>query len=81
MDTIKLTQYYEERFDLMSHPGWKTLIEDAQEYRDAVADITTINDGEELQQRKGQLKALDWLLTMKEVWEKAYEDLTNEITE
>jgi hypothetical protein len=81
MDVIKLTQYYEERFDLMSHPGWKTLIEDAKEYRDAVADITTISNGDELQERKGQLKALDWLLTMKEVWEKAYEDLVNEDTE
>ena len=80
MDTTKLLKYYEERFDLMSHPGWKTLLEDAKEYRDAVADITTISSGEELQERKGQLKALDWLLTMHEVWEKAYEDLVNEDT-
>ena len=81
MDTTKLLKYYEERFDLMSRPGWKTLLEDAKEYRDAVADITTISNGEELQERKGQLKALDWLLTMHEVWEKAYEDLVNEDTE
>ncbi len=81
MDTTKLIQYYEERFDLLAHPGWKTLLEDAQEYRDAVADITTVETIEELHQRKGQLKALDWLLTMKEVWEKAYEELVNEDTE
>jgi ribosomal protein L17 len=81
MDQVKLTKYYEERFDLMSHPGWKTLLEDAKEYRNAVADITTISDGNELQERKGQIKALDWLLTMEQVWEKAYEDITNEINE
>jgi len=34
-----------------------------------------------LQERKGQIKALDWLLTMEQVWEKAYEDITNEINE
>jgi hypothetical protein len=75
MDTTQLLKYYEERFDLISHPGWKSLMEDAKEYRQAVADITTISSGEELQERKGQLKALDWLLTMKDVWEKAYEDI------
>jgi ribosomal protein L17 len=81
MDTTQLIKYYEERFDLISHPGWKSLMEDAKEYRQAVADITTISSGEELQERKGQLKALDWLLTMKDVWEKAYEDVVNEINE
>jgi hypothetical protein len=40
--------------------------------------VTSITDSNNLFFKKGQLDILDWLLTLKEVSEKAYEDLTNE---
>lgn len=74
----KLQKYYENRFDLFSQPGWQDLIEDAQSMFDTYNKVSSITDVNNLFFKKGQLDILDWLLTLKEVSEKAYEDLTNE---
>ncbi len=74
----KLQRYYENRFDLFSHPGWLDLMEDAQQLFEAYNKVTSITDSNNLFFKKGQLDILDWVLTLKEVSEKAYEDLTNE---
>lgn len=75
---VKLQRYYEARFDMVSSAGWKDLVEDAEKMRKAIADITSIDSEKLLYLRKGQLDILDWLLTLKEVSEKVYEDLQNE---
>jgi hypothetical protein len=75
---VKLQRYYEARFDMVSSVGWKDLIDDAEKMRKAIADITSIDSEKLLYLRKGQLDILDWLLTLKEVSEKVYEDLQNE---
>jgi hypothetical protein len=74
----KLQKYYEDRFDLFSQPGWQDLMEDAQSMFDTYNKVSSITDVNNLFFKKGQLDILDWLLTLKEVSEKAYEDLTNE---
>jgi hypothetical protein len=74
----KLQKYYENRFDLFSQPGWQDLMEDAQSMFDTYNKVSSITDVNNLFFKKGQLDILDWLLTLKEVSEKAYEDLTNE---
>ena len=74
----KLQRYYENRFDLFSHPGWFDLMEDAKNIFDTYNKVTSVTDSKNLFFKKGQLDILDWLLTLKEVSEKAYEDLTNE---
>lgn len=71
----ELEEYYTERFSMMASKGWKQLIEDAKIMRDNYANISSINTGEELHFRKGQLDILDWLLTLKEVSENAFEEL------
>lgn len=74
----KLQRYYENRFDLFSQPGWLDLMEDAQRMFEAYNKVSSITDTNNLFFKKGQLDILEWLLTLKEVSEKAYEDLTNE---
>jgi hypothetical protein len=74
----KLQKYYENRFDLFSQPGWQDLMEDAQSMFDTYNKVSSITDVNNVFFKKGQLDILDWLLTLKEVSEKAYEDLTNE---
>ncbi len=71
----ELQKYYEDRFDLFSMPGWIELIEDANKMFEALNNVSTISDEKSLQFRKGEISILTWLITLKEVSERAYEDL------
>ena len=71
----ELQRYYEDRFDLFSTPGWIDLMDDANKMFDALNNVSTIADEKSLQFRKGEISFLSWLITLKEVSERAYEDL------
>ena len=71
----ELQRYYEDRFDLFSTPGWIDLMDDAVKMFDALNNVSTIADEKSLQFRKGEISILTWLITLKEVSERAYEDL------
>lgn len=71
----ELQKYYEERFSMMSTEGWKQLIEDIDNMIEPLNNISTISDEKSLQFRKGELSILTWLKNLKEVSERAYEDL------
>jgi hypothetical protein len=71
----ELQRYYEDRFDLFSTPGWVDLMDDANKMFDALNNVSTIADEKSLQFRKGEISILTWLITLKEVSERAYEDL------
>ena len=71
----ELQRYYEDRFDLFSTPGWIDLMDDANKMFDALNNVSTISDEKSLQFRKGEISILTWLITLKEVSERAYEDL------
>jgi len=71
----ELQRYYEDRFDLFSTPGWFDLMDDANKMFDALNNVSTIADEKSLQFRKGEISILTWLITLKEVSERAYEDL------
>jgi len=71
----ELQRYYEDRFDLFSMPGWIDLMEDANKMFDALNNVSTIADEKSLQFRKGEISILTWLITLKQVSERAYEDL------
>ena len=76
----ELQKYYENRFALMSQPGWQDLMEDVKTMFDAYNRIDTADSFEDFNKRKGQVDILLWLLSLKEVSERAYEDLQNEET-
>jgi hypothetical protein len=73
--TPELQKYYESRFDMMSNQGWKDLIEDIDKMIESLNNISTIPDESTLQFKKGELSILMWLKTLKQVSERAYEEL------
>lgn len=76
--TPELQKYYEERFSMFSQQGWIDLMEDVDKMLDSLNNISTIEDGNALQFRKGELSILLWLRNLKQISERAYEDLRAE---
>jgi hypothetical protein len=73
--TPELEKYYEERFSTMATVGWRDLMEDVERMIEPLNNISTIADEKSLQYRKGELSILTWLQNLKQVSERAYEDL------
>jgi len=71
----ELQRYYEERFTMMSTQGWVDLMEDIDKMIEPLNNISTIADEKTLQFRKGELSILIWLKNLKQVSERAFEDL------
>jgi hypothetical protein len=71
----ELQKYYEERFSMMSTQGWTELMEDVDKMIEPLNNISTIADEKSLQFRKGELSILIWLKNLKQVSERAFEDL------
>jgi hypothetical protein len=76
--TPELQKYYEERFSMFSQQGWIDLIEDVDKMLESLNNISTIEDGNALQFRKGELSILLWLRNLKQISERAYEELSAE---
>jgi hypothetical protein len=70
-----LQKYYEERFSMMGMDGWKDLTIDIDNMIESLNNISVIPDEKTLMFRKGELSILTWLKTLKEVSERAYEEL------
>ena len=73
--TPDLQKYYEDRFSMMGSDGWKDLVEDIDTMIASLNNISVISDEQSLQFKKGELSILTWLKTLKEVSERAYEEL------
>jgi hypothetical protein len=71
----ELERYYSERFSMMSTQGWIDLMEDVDKMIEPLNNISTIADEKSLQFRKGELSILIWLKNLKQVSERAFEDL------
>lgn len=59
----------------MGGQGWKDLLEDIDKMIESLNNISTIPDEKSLQFKKGELSILTWLKTLKQVSERAYEEL------
>ena len=59
----------------MGSDGWKDLVEDIDTMIASLNNISVISDEQSLQFKKGELSILTWLKTLKEVSERAYEEL------
>lgn len=73
--TPELQKYYENRFSMMGSDGWKDLVEDIDSMIASLNNISVIPDEQSLQFKKGELSILTWLKTLREVSERAYEEL------
>jgi hypothetical protein len=73
--TPELQKYYEDRFSMMGSDGWKDLVEDIDSMIASLNNIAVISDEQSLQFKKGELSILTWLKTLRQVSERAYEEL------
>ena len=71
----ELQKYYESRFEMMGMEGWKELLIDIDNMIESLNNISVIPDEKTLHFRRGELSILTWLKTLKEVSERAYEEL------
>lgn len=71
----ELQKYYENRFSMMGSDGWKDLVEDIDSMIASLNNISVIPDEQSLQFKKGELSILTWLKTLRQVSERAYEEL------
>lgn len=71
----ELEDYYTERFKMFETKGWKDLMEDLQE----AADATNRLDGvtvDTLMFKQGEMSVLRWMLSLKDLSEAVFEELT-----
>ena len=71
----ELQKYYENRFSMMATDGWRDLVEDIDNMVNALNNISVVQDEKDLQFKKGELSILTWLKNLREVSERAYEEL------
>jgi CO dehydrogenase/acetyl-CoA synthase beta subunit len=71
----ELEKYYNNRFTMMSSQGWLDLVEDVKEMIATYNNVTSINSVDEFHKRQGQIDILNWVLNLKELSEKTYEEL------
>lgn len=70
----ELTIYYENLLDLFTRDGWKQFIEDLQDNADFLSDISTIPDEKQFWYRRGQLEAVQRILSYESQIKDSYED-------
>ena len=71
----ELEDYYVERFKMFETKGWKDLMEDLRR----AADSTNRLDGvtvDTLMFKQGELSVLRWMLSLKEMSETVFDELT-----
>ena len=60
---------------MMSKEGWKDLMEDVDKIIVSLNNISVVSDEKDLQFKKGELSILTWLVNLKEISERAYEEI------
>jgi hypothetical protein len=70
----ELQQYYEDRLSMMSTKAWTQLVEDLLGMRTLYENIRTC-DKDTIEFRKGQVDILDYIIGLRDLSEKAYEEL------
>lgn len=76
--TPELERYYDARFSMMASQGWKDLIEDVENMLAATNTLDNVDCAEKLHFKRGEVSIMKWLLGLKEMSEKAYDDLKGE---
>jgi hypothetical protein len=71
----ELEKYYTDRFEMMSTQGWKDLVEDIDKIIVSLNNISVVSDEKDLQFKKGELSILTWLKNLKQISERAYEEI------
>lgn len=73
----ELTRYYEESFDTFASQGWIFFLEDMETLKEAIDDLSSVENVETLWFRKGQLDVLSLILERKKSFEAAWEEVNS----
>ena len=71
----ELAKYYEQRLAMMGDPAWKDLMDDVVAMLDSTDTTNGITDLLQLGIRQGEVRMMNWMLALREISEKAYEEL------
>ena len=74
--TPELQKYYEARFDMFASQGWQDLMDDVAKMREATDTVAGLSDLVKLGVRQGELSIMQWILSLQDVSEEAYRQLT-----
>ena len=74
----EVEEYYNKYFDLFRTEGWKQLIEELKQNAMLINSVENTKDSEDLFIRKGQLKALAYLLNFENNMETSFNELEKE---
>jgi hypothetical protein len=77
----EISTYYENLLDLFTRDGWKQFIEDIEDNAEMLGDITTIKDEQGFWYRRGQLEAIQRILSYESTIKDSYEDFEREADE
>ncbi len=75
--TPELRQYYEDRLSMMGTKAWSDLMDDVQTMLKAMDTLSGVKP-DNLLFKQGELNMMRWLLSLKDVSEKSYEELQRE---
>ena len=78
MMTPELQAYYERRLSMMGDPAWQDLMDDVREMLVATNRLDGVDTEKMLHFKKGEVSIMNWLLSLKDVSESAYQSLKDE---
>lgn len=76
--TPELQRYYEKRLSMMGDPAWQDLMDDVREMLAATNRLDGVDTEKSLHFKKGEVSIMNWLLSLKEVSEQAYQSIKDE---
>jgi cellobiose phosphorylase len=77
----ELQEYYENLLDLFTHKGWSQFIEDIEGNAEMLRDIMTIKDEQGFWYRRGQVEAVQRILSYESTIKDSYEDFERQADE
>ena len=68
-------QFLEDRISMTGTDGWLDLLEDIKNLQDSIANVENINSEKDLWEIKGQLRVINFILSLKNATNLALEEL------
>lgn len=76
--TPELDKYYTNRLSMCGETAWKDLMDDIREMRKSTDTVSGIADERALFIKQGEIRMMDWFLSIAEISEQAYNQLKEE---
>ena len=71
---------FDDYFELFSTPGWDRLMRELQDNANVMGDVRYCKTLDEMRLNQGKLIVTDYMLNLKEMMQRAYDEAQNEAT-